>query len=244
MGMTECKIAQRRRPGREAGLRRRGDRRRPPEGDPDRTSADRLREPEDYTAGPKRSPLFVFRRTVREFLDDGSTDLAAALTYFAVLAIFPGLIALLSLVGMFGQAERVGGPDPGGPRRRWSPTTTGTPGSRRTLTDLASMEGLGLTLVVGLLGALWAASGLRRRLQPRHEQDLRGGRGPAVLAVAADAGHRHGHQCGPVRGRAADPDHQRTSGRGRRQCHRGGGRPGRDLELGQVASARAHAPIN
>ena len=47
----------------------------------------------------------MLRRTVREFLDDGGTDLAAALTYYSVLAIFPGLIALLALVGVFGQAE-------------------------------------------------------------------------------------------------------------------------------------------
>ena len=47
----------------------------------------------------------MLKRTVREFGDDGGTDLAAALTYYSVLAIFPGLLALLSLVGLFGQAE-------------------------------------------------------------------------------------------------------------------------------------------
>ena len=46
---------------------------------------------------PKRTAFFVLRRTVREFIDDGGTDLAAALTYYSVLALFPGLIALLSL---------------------------------------------------------------------------------------------------------------------------------------------------
>ena len=47
----------------------------------------------------------MVKRTVREFGDDGGTDLAAALTYYSVLAIFPGLLALLSLVGVVGQAE-------------------------------------------------------------------------------------------------------------------------------------------
>ena len=52
---------------------------------------------EDYKPGPKRPAFFVLRRTVREFLDDGGTDLAAALTYYSVLAIFPALIALMAL---------------------------------------------------------------------------------------------------------------------------------------------------
>ena len=111
---------------------------------------------EDYTAGPKRSPFFVLRRTVREFLDDGGTDLAAALTYFSVLSLFPGLIALLSLVGVFGQAgasvEKI--------LEILSPLVSSETIDRLRpiLTGLATMEGAGLTLVVGVLGALWSAS--------------------------------------------------------------------------------------
>jgi len=44
----------------------------------------------------------VLRRTVTEFRDDALTDRAAALTYYAVLSIFPALIALVSIVGLFG----------------------------------------------------------------------------------------------------------------------------------------------
>src|SRR3954454_24326548 len=62
-------------------------------------------EREHDASPPKRKALFVLRRTCREFGDDEGTDLAAALTYYSVLAIFPGLIALLSLVGLIGQAE-------------------------------------------------------------------------------------------------------------------------------------------
>ncbi len=105
----------------------------------------------------RRSVLFVARRTVREFGDDGGTDLAAALTYYSVLALFPGLIALLSLVGVVGQAQQ-------------SVTvilevlaplvSAGTIDTiRGPLTDLASSQGAGVGLVVGLLGALWSASG-------------------------------------------------------------------------------------
>ncbi len=100
----------------------------------------------------------MFRRTVREFLDDGGTDLAAALTYYAVLAIFPALIALMALVGLFGQTQE----SIDAIMEILTPLVTSetpSPGSRTILTDLASMEGVGLTLVVGLLGALWAASG-------------------------------------------------------------------------------------
>jgi len=39
----------------------------------------------DYTKGPKRSAFFVLKMTVREFQDDGATDLAAALTYSNVI---------------------------------------------------------------------------------------------------------------------------------------------------------------
>src|SRR5215213_1127913 len=62
-------------------------------------------EPGDYPDPPKHKALFLLKRTFREFNDDGSTDQAAALTYYSVLALFPGLIAVLSLVGLFGQAD-------------------------------------------------------------------------------------------------------------------------------------------
>ena len=71
---------------------------------------------EDYKPGPKRPAFFVFRRTVREFLDDGGTDLAAALTYYSVLAIFPALIALMALVGRVRADAGVDRRDHGDPR--------------------------------------------------------------------------------------------------------------------------------
>ena len=47
----------------------------------------------------------MLRKTVREFGDDHCTDLAAALTYYAVLALFPAAIALISLLGVVGQGQ-------------------------------------------------------------------------------------------------------------------------------------------
>ena len=48
----------------------------------------------------------VLKRTITEFRDDGMTDWAAALTYYGLLALFPALIALVSLLGLFGDPQR------------------------------------------------------------------------------------------------------------------------------------------
>jgi membrane protein len=100
----------------------------------------------------------ALRRTFDGFQSDQVTDLAAALTYYGVLALFPALIALVSIIGLFGDPES---------------TTT-------ALTDIVSdlgpqtaadtfegpIESLtsdrgtaGALFVVGLLGALYSASG-------------------------------------------------------------------------------------
>ena len=54
----------------------------------------------------KRSWFYVLRKTMHEFGDDQCTDLAAALTYYSVLAIFPAAIALVSMLGLVGQAPK------------------------------------------------------------------------------------------------------------------------------------------
>jgi membrane protein len=100
----------------------------------------------------------VLKRTVKEFQNDGVTDRAAALTYYSVLALFPGLIVLVALVGLFGQY----------------PQTTdklihilGDIGVKSTSLDtlrgtinhiVTDKGGAGALLGVGLLGALWSAS--------------------------------------------------------------------------------------
>ena len=67
------------------------------------TSPDDARGPDSPTDLSKRSWIYVLRKTAREFSKDQCTDLAAALTYYAVLALFPAAIALMSLVGLVGQ---------------------------------------------------------------------------------------------------------------------------------------------
>ena len=49
----------------------------------------------------------TLKRTVAEFREDNLTDWAAALTYYAVLAIFPALLALVSVVGLVGDPDVV-----------------------------------------------------------------------------------------------------------------------------------------
>jgi membrane protein len=52
----------------------------------------------------RRAWVTVVKRTVKEFREDNLTDWAAALTYYGVLALFPALIALVSVVGLLGQS--------------------------------------------------------------------------------------------------------------------------------------------
>src|SRR4051812_3376165 len=57
----------------------------------------------DYapTGADTRTTFFpTFKRTVKEFSEDNLTDWAAALTYYGVLALFPALLAVLSIVGL------------------------------------------------------------------------------------------------------------------------------------------------
>jgi membrane protein len=102
------------------------------------------------------SGLYVARRTAREFLKDQCIDLAAALTYYAVLALFPGLVAVLSLVSLVGQREQTVDTLMG------ILTEVGAGSAadalRPTLDELASSDVGGIALIGGLVLALWSAS--------------------------------------------------------------------------------------
>ncbi len=62
------------------------------------------RAPEAPTRLHRRAWGGVLKRTIREFKEDNLTDLAAALTYYGILAIFPAMIALISIVGLVGHS--------------------------------------------------------------------------------------------------------------------------------------------
>lgn len=100
---------------------------------------------------------YLLRKTVREFLDDGCPDLAAALTYYAVLSVFPAMIALLSLVGLVGQREQTVDTLLGILRDLGASNAADT--LQPTLSQLSSTSNAGLGLLVGLAAALWTASG-------------------------------------------------------------------------------------
>jgi membrane protein len=98
----------------------------------------------------------VLKRTVTEFKEDNLTDWAAALTYYSVLAIFPALIVLVSILGLVGESatqpliDNLGTVAPGPAKDIFT----------SALKNLQGDQGAaGVLFVVGLLGALWAASG-------------------------------------------------------------------------------------
>ncbi|MFD3729099.1 YhjD/YihY/BrkB family envelope integrity protein [Streptomyces sp. NPDC058671] len=114
------------------------------------------RAPDSPTELPRRSWLLVLKGSMREFVADELTDRAAALTYYGVLALFPGLLVLVSMLGVSG------------------PSTTDkvldtlrdlTPGPARdvlgrAVENVQGGTGTGAAMaVVGLALALWSASG-------------------------------------------------------------------------------------
>jgi membrane protein len=98
----------------------------------------------------------VLKRTVREFRDDNLTDWAAALTYYGVLAIFPALIVLVSILGLVGESatqpliDNLGTVAPGPAKEIFTSAIENLQGDQGAA---------GVLFVVGLLAALWSASG-------------------------------------------------------------------------------------
>jgi membrane protein len=112
--------------------------------------------PQRPTQLPFRAWWGTLRRTVREFGDDSLLDWAAALTYYSVLSIFPGLILLASVLGLAGPAAT---------RPLIDSLTEVAPGPAREIitTSLESLDrdsqSAGVLAIAGLAGALWSASG-------------------------------------------------------------------------------------
>ena len=63
---------------------------------------DERRKPETPTDLNKPPITLAIKGAVAEFVRDQVTDLAAALTYYSVLSIFPAMLALISLLGVVG----------------------------------------------------------------------------------------------------------------------------------------------
>jgi YihY family inner membrane protein len=96
------------------------------------------------------------KRTVREFRIDNLSDWAAALTYYAVLSIFPALLVLISLIDLAGQGtiqallDNLGRVAPGSVNDILA----------TAIRNLQQTRGsAGVLALVGLGVALWSASG-------------------------------------------------------------------------------------
>ncbi|MFF5516904.1 YihY/virulence factor BrkB family protein [Streptomyces coeruleorubidus] len=105
---------------------------------------------------PRKSWGAVLKGSIREFKDDELTDRAAALTYYGVLALFPALLVLVSLLGITGRSttdkvlDNVQQLAPGSARDIIT----------RAVEQLQGNAGIGsLMAIVGLVLAVWSASG-------------------------------------------------------------------------------------
>lgn len=115
------------------------------------------RKPDDPTDVTKPSWKYVLTKTAREFSKDQCTDIAASLTYYAVLSLFPALIAIFSLLGVIGQGQAaadavldiIGSVAPGGTADI----------VRDPIQQFASSPAAGFALVSGIVLAIWSASG-------------------------------------------------------------------------------------
>ena len=120
------------------------------------TGREDARAPEGPANLEKKSWTDVLKRTFREFQEDNLTDWAAALTYYGVLAIFPALLALVSILGLVG---------PSATQPLIVNLSTVAPGPAKeiftsAITNLQKSQGAaGIAFIAGLAAALWSASG-------------------------------------------------------------------------------------
>ncbi|MCA0145906.1 YihY/virulence factor BrkB family protein [Blastococcus sp. LR1] len=96
----------------------------------------------------------TLKRTLKEFSEDNLTDWAAALTYYGVLALFPALAALASIVGLFTEPAQL----------REALTTVVPESAADTIGPVIDQiagndQAAGIGLVIGLAAAIWSASG-------------------------------------------------------------------------------------
>jgi membrane protein len=100
----------------------------------------------------------TLKRTALEFNEDNMSDWAAALTYYGLLSLFPALIALVSILGLFGDPQTI--------TRQITDVVTQIGPSSAADTFSGPIESItanrsaaGILFVVGLAVALWSASG-------------------------------------------------------------------------------------
>jgi membrane protein len=100
----------------------------------------------------------TLKRTLAEFQEDNLSDWAAALTYYGLLALFPALIAMVSLIGIFGDPQTTTA------KLTEIITELGPESSAETFKGpiesiVKNQSAAGFAFVLGLALALWSASG-------------------------------------------------------------------------------------
>jgi membrane protein len=109
-------------------------------------------------ADARPTTLGTLKRTLTEFSEDNLTDWAAALTYYGMLALFPALIALVSLIGLVVDPQTLN-------QALTGTLTSVIPGAAQSAVDpivhqmTTQGRAAGFGLVLGLVGAVWSASG-------------------------------------------------------------------------------------
>jgi membrane protein len=116
------------------------------------------RRPEGPPHARKGSMAQTAKRTLTEFKEDNLSDAAASLTYYAVLSVFPALVAMIALVSLVA--------DPRVITRQLTTLVTSIGPSSAAQTFKAPIASLahgssatGIVLVIGVAAALWTASG-------------------------------------------------------------------------------------
>ena len=105
---------------------------------------------------PKSSWIAITKRAVKQVGPDELTDRAAALTYYGVQAIFPGVLVLVSIIGLLGHStaqsllDNLRGVAPGGVTDFLNSVIQNAQQQKTAA---------GILGVVGILLALWSASG-------------------------------------------------------------------------------------
>lgn len=111
--------------------------------------------PDDLTDLEPVSWKGVFKRSLKGFKNDNLSDWAAALTYHGVLALAPGALFVVSIVGLLGDSatqkllDNVGQIAPGGARDVLE----------NIITTAQGRGSAGIAAIIGLLIAWWSASG-------------------------------------------------------------------------------------
>jgi membrane protein len=109
-------------------------------------------------AGTRAGAFATLRRTMTEFGEDNLTDWAAALTYYGLLSLFPALIALVSVLGVFGDPVKTTQTITDVVTKIGPQTAADT--FKGPIDSITSNRGrAGLLFFIGLGAALWSASG-------------------------------------------------------------------------------------